>query len=507
MPAAPLPTHVPVLIVGAGFAGLCAAIKLRDAGHRVLVVERGDDVGGTWRVNTYPGCRCDVPSLVYSYSFAQKPDWHSAYSPQPQILDYLRGIARDYDVLPLIRFGVELEQAAWDDDAQLWRVQTSAGELTCRHLVAATGGLSEPSIPQLPGAETFAGPAWHSAEWRHDVDLAGKRVGVVGTGASAIQFVPEVVRAAGSMTLFQRTPTWVMPRRDRRFTDREKRLHRMVPGLQRVRRTATYLALESRIIGFAHRPEILRLGERIALRHLEAQVPDPDLRAKLTPTFRLGCKRVLMSNDYYPALAAPTSEVVTDRIVEMTPRGIVTAAADGTRTEHPLDAVIWGTGFRITDPPIASRLVGRAGQTLAQTWSETGMQALRGMTISGFPNFFMLVGPNTGLGHNSIVLMIEAQVRYLVDLLRKAAAVGMPALDVRPQAQQAYNERLQRDLAGTVWNTGGCMSWYLDRHGRNTTLWPHSTMAFIAAMRTADLAEYADPAALPTGPRSEPVAA
>jgi len=499
-----LPDRVPVLIVGAGFAGLCAAIKLRAAGHQVLIVERGDDVGGTWRVNTYPGCRCDVPSLVYSYSFAPKPDWQSAYSPQPQIFDYLRGVARDYDLYPLIRFGVELRAAQWDDQRNQWHVETSAGALDCDVLVAAVGGLSEPSVPELPGAERFAGPTWHSAQWRHDVDLDGKRVGVVGTGASAIQFVPEIGPRAAHLTLFQRTPTWVLPRRDRPFSAREKRLHREVPGLQRARRTATYLALESRVIGFAHHTRILELGERVARRHLERQVPDPDLRAKLTPTFRLGCKRVLMSNDFYPALAAPNADVVTDRIVEMTAAGVVTEAADGTRTEHPLDAVVWGTGFKVSDPPIAALVTGRGGRTLADTWAERGMQALRGLAISGFPNFFMLVGPNTGLGHNSIILMIEAQVGYLVDLLDKARAAGIPALDPRADAQAAYNRRLQDDLGHTVWNTGGCMSWYLDRHGRNTTLWPGSTIRFIREMRSADLGEYADPGREPGGAAPAP---
>lgn len=503
-----LPDHAPILIVGAGFAGLCAAIKLRESGREVLVIERGDDVGGTWRVNTYPGCACDVPSLVYSYSFAPNPDWQSSYSPQPQIHAYLRGIARDYDLVRLIRFGVELQHAAWDSAAGHYRVATSAGDLTCDVLVAATGGLSEPSIPRIAGAETFRGPMWHSAEWRHDVDLSGKRVAVVGTGASAIQFVPHLQRAASHLTLFQRTAPWVMPRRDRPFTPGEKRLHRAFPALQRARRTATYLAIESRIVGFTKRPGLLRLGEKIALKHLESQVSDPVLRAKVTPHFRLGCKRVLMSNDYYPALAAANAEVVTDRITAISPSGVVTESPDGRRTEHPADAIVWGTGFAINDPPVATRLTGADGRTLVEHWRERGMHALRGTAISGFPNFFILVGPNTGLAHNSIVLMIEAQVGYLVDLLDKAQRAGRRVLDARADVQEAYNDRLQRELAGTVWNTGGCMSWYLDVHGRNTTLWSGSTVRFIRQMRTADLDEYVDPKpAAPAGSPRERVTA
>lgn len=483
-----LPGHAETVVVGAGFAGLCAAIRLRDAGHQVLVLERGDDVGGTWRVNTYPGCACDIPSLVYSYSFAPKPDWQSTYSPQQQIFDYLRGVARDFDVLPLIRFGVELRHAAWDEAAGRWRLETSAGELTCDVLVAATGPLSEPAVPDIKGASSFRGQTWHSAEWRHDVDLAGKRVAVVGTGASAIQFVPHVQQEAGHLTLFQRTATWIMPRRDRRFASWEKWLHRLVPGVQRLRRTATYASLESRIVGFTRWPGLLRLAEKVALRHLHSQIADPEVRAKLTPDFRLGCKRVLMSNTFYPALAAPNADVVTDRIVELTPDGIVTESPDGSRTEHRVDVVIWGTGFRVTDPPIADAVRGVGGRSLGEHWRESGMQALRGLAVHGFPNFFILVGPNTGLGHNSIVLMIEAQLRYLVDLLRQAGTAAV--LEPHAEAQRAWTDRMQRDLATTVWNTGGCSSWYLDEHGRNTTLWPGSTMRFIRELRRADLAEY-----------------
>jgi cation diffusion facilitator CzcD-associated flavoprotein CzcO len=487
----PLPQHVETVIVGSGFAGLCSAIKLDEAGrHDYIVFERSAEVGGTWQANSYPGCACDVPSHLYSFSFAPNPDWRHAFSRQPQIFDYLKGIAAKYGLYPRIRLNTAMTGATWDNDTGRWRIETTTGSLTADNLILGAGGLSDPSVPNIAGLEAFEGTTFHSATWDHDHDLSGERVAVIGTGASAIQFVPFVTQAAVHMTLFQRTAPWVLPRQDRPYRGFERWLNRRVPGLQRSIRVRMYAMREIWLIGFALKPSILKLGERVALRFLAKQVPDPVLRAKLTPNFRLGCKRVLLSNDYYPALTQPNAEVVTDRIVEVLPKAIVTESADGERIEHPVDTIIFGTGFHVTDPPSASYVRGRDGRTLAEHWADTGMSALHGMAIAGFPNLFMLVGPNTGLGHNSIVLMIEAQVGYLVDLLDKMQAADIGEVEPKRGVQDDYNEGLQRKLERTVWSTGGCQSWYLDANGRNTTLWPTFTFEFMRQLRHVDLGEF-----------------
>jgi cation diffusion facilitator CzcD-associated flavoprotein CzcO len=465
-------------------------VRLRADGETdVVVLERGDDVGGTWRDNTYPGCACDVPSHMYSFSFAPNPDWSQAFSPQPEIQAYLQRVARDQGVVPLVRLRTELLGARWDDAAQEWHLSTSRGDVVCTVLVLATGGLSDPSVPSLPGLDSFRGTVFHSATWDHGHDLTGERVAVVGTGASAVQFVPHVQRRASRLVLFQRTAPWVLPRRNRRISAAEKALYRRVPAAQRATRAGIYAGRESWILGFAN-PPVMAVVERIARRHLARQVPDPELRRVLTPRYRLGCKRVLLSNDYYPALVQDNVTVVPDRVVEVTERGVVSEAADGTRTEHEVDTVVFGTGFRTTDPPVVHRVVGRDGRTLAEHWAARGMQALHGTAIAGFPNLFFLVGPNTGLGHNSIVFMIEAQVEHLADALRLVQGRGAGAIEAAQDAQDAYNARVQAALSGTVWNAGGCSSWYLDAHGRNTTLWPTFTWRFRREVRRVDPAEY-----------------
>jgi cation diffusion facilitator CzcD-associated flavoprotein CzcO len=487
-----LPEHVETAIVGAGFAGLCTAIKLDQIGHgNYLILERDSEVGGTWHANTYPNCACDVPSHLYSFSFAPNPDWKHSFSRQPQILDYLKDVAHRYDLYRSIQFETPVTGAAWDDDRGVWVVETSRGSLTADRLVLGAGGLSEPSVPSLPGLERFEGTTFHSARWNHEPDLSKDRVAVIGTGASAIQFVPHVQQHAAQLSLFQRTAPWVMPRQDRRYTAVERRLNKVFPGLQRAIRTRIYALRELTLVGFIVNPAILKVAERISLQMLHKQVADPDLRAKLTPHFRLGCKRVLLSNDYYPALAQPNVDVVTDRIVDVQPRAIVTESSDGQQVEHAVDTIIFGTGFHVTDPPAASYVRGRDGRTLAEHWAETGMSALHGMAIAGFPNLFMLVGPNTGLGHTSIVLMIEAQVGYLTDLIEKMESRGLTQAEPTREAQDAYNETIQHKLERTVWNTGGCQSWYLDANGRNTTLWPTFTFEFMRQLRHADLAEFA----------------
>ena len=480
-PAGPraLPAAVQVAVIGSGFAGLGTAVALKRAGRSDFVVlERAEDVGGTWRDNAYPGCACDVPSHLYSFSFAPNPDWTRSFSSQPEIQAYLQRTAREHGVLPHLHTGVELLEARWDDAQRRWHLRTSRGELTAEVLVSGAGALSEPSIPDLEGLGDFAGTTFHSAAWRSDHDLAGERVAVIGTGASAVQFVPHVQRQAAHLTLFQRTAPWVLPRRDRPIPALERALYRRFPLAQKLARGGIYALRESWVLGFRYDQRVMRLAEKEALRVLDRQVPDPGLRARLTPTYRLGCKRVLLSNAYYPALSQPDVEVVTDRIVRVLPHAVVTADAEGSETAHEVDTIVFGTGFKVTDQPIAERLVGRDGRTLAQHWERTGMQSLHGATTAGFPNLFLMVGPNTGLGHTSIVYVVETQAEYVLQALAAMDAAGVTALEPRQQVQDRWNADLQRQLAHTVWNQGGCASWYRDAEGRNTTLWPTFTFSF-----------------------------
>jgi cyclohexanone monooxygenase len=475
MAPTPLPSQVDHLIVGSGFAGLCAAIKLLEDGETDLVViEKADDVGGTWRDNTYPGACCDVPSQLYSFSFTRNPDWSSSYSPQPEIQAYLRRVADDHGLRDRICFGTALERAVWDETAQRWRCRTSSGEVSAKVLITATGGLSEPRLPDIDGLDTFAGALFHTARWDHSVDLTGRRVAVIGTGASAIQVVPEVQKIASHLDVYQRTAPWVIPRNDRHYSRPERAALRHVPALGRLYRAGIYWSHEGYVPMFTWQPKLGLPAEKAALANLRHGVHDPALRAKVTPTFRIGCKRVLRSNTYYPAPAADNVDVVTDPIARVTPTGVVTA--DG--VEHPVDVIVVATGFWTTEQPIAERIVGRAGRCLTDEWADSGMSAYKGTTVHGFPNLFVLTGPNTGQGHTSVVFVIESQVAYLRDALRTMRARRLGALEPRASAQRRWNAGVQRRMRRTVWNTGGCSSWYLDSHGRNTVLWPKSTFTF-----------------------------
>jgi cation diffusion facilitator CzcD-associated flavoprotein CzcO len=479
------PPHFRVAIVGTGFSGLGMAIRLKQEGIEDFVVfERAGDVGGTWRDNTYPGAACDVPSHLYSFSFAPNPEWSRTFSQQPEIQDYLRRCAGHFDVLPHVRFHHEVTGASWDEERQRWLVDTSAGRFTAQVLVAGMGPLSEPSIPHIPGIERFEGAAFHSAQWDHGVDLRGRRVAVIGTGASTIQVVPEIQPQVEKLHLFQRTPPWVMPHPDRPISDRERRLYRRFPLAQRAMRAAVYWARETFVLPFLHK-RLARLPETVARKHIASQVPDRELRRKLTPDYTIGCKRILISNDYYPAVSQRNVELVTDGIREVRERSIV--CTDG--SEREIDAIVFGTGFRVTDMPAAELIRGRSGRSLAEVWAGS-MQAYLGTSIAGFPNLFMIVGPNTGLGHNSMVFMIESQLAYVLDALRTMDARGVASVDVRPEVQDAYNAELQEGLRDTVWSTGGCVSWYLDDTGRNTTLWPGSTWPFRRRTRRFDPAAY-----------------
>jgi cation diffusion facilitator CzcD-associated flavoprotein CzcO len=481
-----LPGHVRIAIIGAGFAGVGAGIRLHQSGRSdFIILERAASIGGTWRDNSYPGCTCDIPSHIYSYSFAPNPSWSHSFSRQPEILGYLSQVAERYRLPGHIRLETEVREARWDPAAVRWRVRTTGGDLTADVLLAAGGPLSNPAIPDLPGLDTFPGQVFHSARWDHAADLAGRRVAVVGTGASAIQIVPQIQPVVQRLMLFQRTPAWVMPRRDRRISEAEKWLYRRVPLAQRAVRRVLDLSRESLVVGFVQRPALLRAAQRIAAGHLARSVKDPELRAKLTPRYVLGCKRILLSSDYYPALIQPNAEVIACGLAKVD--GHTLTAQDGTAREA--DAIIFATGFHVTDMPLGSHLYGAAGVSLAEAWGGD-MRALRGTTVAGFPNLCLLIGPNTGLGHNSLIHIIEAQLSYVLDYLDALDRTGAAALDARAAAEQHWNAEVQRRMQSTVWMTGGCVSWYLNAAGRNPTLWPGSVGRFRRATRRLDLAEY-----------------
>jgi cation diffusion facilitator CzcD-associated flavoprotein CzcO len=485
-PAGALPGHVRVAIIGAGLSGLGAGIRLRQAGVADFVIlERATSVGGTWRDNTYPGCACDVPSHLYSYSFAPNPDWSHSFSRQPEIWRYVEDVTDQYGLRGHLVLGADVIRADWDAGPARWRLRTSRGEITADVLVCASGPLSEPSLPDVPGLADFAGEVFHSARWDHRYDLDGKRVAVVGTGASAIQIVPKIQPEVKRLVLFQRTPAWIVPRRDRRITALEKRLYRQVPAVQRLARLGIYISRESLVGGFTKHPAVLKAAQRMALRNLEKSISDPGLKARLTPDYVMGCKRILISSDFYPALQRPNVQVVASGLAKVD--GNTLTAKDGTSCE--VDAIILATGFHAVDTPIAERLYGPDGVSLAQAWNGD-MRALRGTTIAGFPNLCMIIGPNTGLGHNSMIYMIESQLNYIVDYLATLDRTGAAALDTRPAAQQAWCDDIERRMASTVWTTGGCVSWYLNAAGRNPTLWPGSTIGFRRATRHLDPAEY-----------------
>ena len=484
-PAPHTPRHVRVAIVGAGFSGLGLAIRLKQHGiDSFVLLERADDIGGTWRDNIYPGCACDVPANLYSFSFAPNPQWSHIYARQPEIWTYLRRCVRRFGLQDHIHFGHEVRNASWDDEQGQWRIDTTGGELTADILALGNGPLSEPALPAIPGLERFGGTVFHSAQWDHGHDLSGERVAVIGTGASAIQFVPQIQPRVGHLSLFQRTPPWIIPRGDRCLSEREKLLYRALPIAQYLERAKIYWRNELTVVGLVYQPDKMKAAEKLAQRHLEAQVADPELRAKLTPTYRLGCKRILLSDDFYPALTRDNVELVTERIREVRAGSIVTE--DG--AEHAVDTIILATGFHVTDNPSYRRLHGRDGRSLAEVWS-SGPQAYLGTTVAGFPNLFLLSGPNTNLGHNSIIFMIECQVNYIVRCIRELARAGLRWLDVRREAMTRFNAVLGRRLDATVW-AGGCTSWYKTSSGKITNNWPGFSVDYWRRTRRPNFADF-----------------
>jgi cation diffusion facilitator CzcD-associated flavoprotein CzcO len=477
---------VRVAIVGSGFSGLGMAIRLKQEGiEDFVVLERADEVGGTWRDNTYPGCQCDIPSLLYSYSFAPNPNWTRVYPLQEEIQAYLRDCAERFEVLDHIRFGAEVQDAEWDDEAAVWRLQTAAGPVTAQILVSGVGGLSEPAPPAIPGLDSFEGKIFHSARWDHEHDLTGERVAAIGTGASAIQFIPKIQPKVGRLHLFQRTPPWVLPDPDRPISPAEQRLFRAFPPARRLARTLIYWIFELTVLGTMKDRRLVRPIENQGRRHLERQVPDPDLRAKLTPDYTIGCKRILLSDEYYPALQAPNAEVVTDRITEITPRGIRTQ--DG--VEREVDTIILGTGFNLHNHPAFAHVRGRDGRTLGDMW-QGSPRAYLGSTVAGFPNYFTLVGANSAGGFNSIVFTSEAHINYVLECLRVMDERGLRSVEVRRDVYEDWEREVEHRLRNSVWNAGGCTSWYLDEKGNNNVWWPGFTVSLWRQTRRFDLANY-----------------
>lgn len=473
-----------VIVLGGGFAGLGAAIKLREAGITdFLLLEKAGELGGVWRENTYPGCACDVPSALYSYSFAPNPSWSRVFAGQAEIKRYLQRTAEQHGVLPHVRFHHEALSSHWSDADGCWIIRTTAGEFRARFAIMACGPMHEPVYPDVPGLKEFAGEIFHSARWRHDLDLRGKRVAVIGTGASAIQFVPEIQPLVGKLTVFQRTPHWVLPKMDQTLPPLVQRLFKRLPLTQMALRGAVFGIFET-LNGGMQSKAAMKQFQRLGVYNLRRAIKDPELRRKLTPNYIIGCKRVLQSNDWYPALAQQNVEVVASGLREV--RGKTLIAADGSSRE--VDVIILGTGFEIAEPPIAKRVHGRDGRSMAEVWAGSP-QGYMGTMVAGCPNGFLMFGPNIAVS-SSAFLIIEAQLAYIMDALKQARAQGITTIEPDPVRIAEFNDRVQEALKDTVWNTGGCTSYFIDSNGRNSTVWPWTTLEMRRQLSRFKLDEY-----------------
>lgn len=475
-----------VIIIGTGFGGLCMAIQLRNAGIETFtLLEKASGVGGTWRDNTYPGAACDVQSHLYSFSFEPKHDWSRKFGLQPEILDYMQHCVEKYDLAGHIQFNNEVASAVFNEATNTWTVTTTDGESqTADIIVTATGQLNQPAWPNIPGLDTFAGTTFHSARWDHNYDLSGKNVGVIGTGASAIQFVPEIVPKVRALSLFQRSAAWVLPKPDRPFYKWEQALFQKIPAWDRIYRSLIYWKNESRALAFTRFNSLLELFAWQAKRFAKHQVRDPEKFRHLIPDYKIGCKRILISNDWYSAVDQSHVELVTTGIERVVEEGLITT--DGAL--HRLDAIILGTGFAASDFLSPMEITGRNGASLNQAWA-TGSEAYKGITVSGFPNLFMLYGPNTNLAHNSIVYMLESQVRYVLGCINTLSATPGAAMDVKPDRLKTFSEGVQAKLKDSVWESG-CHSWYLDSDGKNTVNWPGFTFTYRKATREVNPDDY-----------------
>lgn len=474
------------IIIGSGFGGIGMAIQLQKAGHKdIKIIEKAHGVGGCWRDNTYPGAACDVPSHLYSYSFEKNFPWSKRFAPQKEILTYQQQVAAKYKVDKLCQFNTEVLSANFQEDKGLWELETTQGNFACRFLIAATGQLSVPSQPNLKGLESFKGQVFHSARWPENLDLSGKKVAVVGTGASAIQFVPEVTKTAAEVTLFQRSAPYVLPKPDRRYSKAEKTLLSRLPIIRSLERLGLYSAYETRVLGFgALHKHTMTLFELNFKRFLRQQIKDKALRDKLTPDYPMGCKRILLSNNYYPALAQSHVTVENQGIDQVTANSIRTTTGE----EHAADVIIFGTGFKAADFLSPINVTGSQGRTLTQAW-EDGAEAYKGVSVAGFPNLFILYGPNTNLGHNSIIYMLESQFEYVLRCVKAVSKKKARTLDVKEKVMRRFNDGIQEQIDGTVWQAG-CTSWYQNASGKNTNNWPTFTFKYRALTHNVDPEDY-----------------
>jgi cation diffusion facilitator CzcD-associated flavoprotein CzcO len=476
-----------IAVVGAGFAGIGTAIQLQKAGiHSFTIFERAGEIGGTWRDNTYPGAACDVPSHVYSFSFEQTPEWSRMYAESGEIQQYLLDCVEKHGLRRHLRLNTAVTEARFDEQRGLWSLTTSAGDtMMARVVVSGVGGLVDPALPDVDGVDRFRGEMFHTARWNHDYDLSGKRVAVIGTGASAVQVVPAIAPKVGKLSVFQRTAAWVVPKRDQAISERAKRRYRKHPLALRLRRTLMFFMSE--MLGpiiMLDAPRLSRIGERISEKHLEHCVADAGLREKLRPTFQFGCKRMLISDDYWPAFERNNVELVTDRITEINGGGIVTANG----REHPVDAIIFATGFALGLATAPFPVTGLGGKTLDDAWRD-GAVAYKGMTVSGFPNWFIIMGPNTGPGHTSVLVYTESQIAYALQAIRRMISCRLRYVDVRQEVQDRYNEGLQKRMKHMVWSSG-CNSWYLSDDGKNHALYPGFASEYCLRIRRFRPAEY-----------------
>jgi len=479
-------THVyDCIVIGAGISGIAAAYKMIQADyHDFVVLEKADRVGGTWRDNTYPGCGCDVPSALYSFSFAPSHQWSHLFAKQAEILTYLEQVTHQFKLIDKIKFKHELLSAKWDESQQQWNLQTTKGIFQAKTVVFSTGPITEPALPKIKGIETFNGEMFHSARWNHVVDLTGKRIAVIGTGASAIQFIPQIQPVAKKIVVFQRTAPWVLPKVDLSLNETAKGVIEKYPVIQQLWRSSVAQILNGINFGLRH-PQLLEPINVLSKQLLKLQIPDSTLRKHVTPNFSIGCKRLLFANNYYPALQQANVQLVPQGLVEIQRNQVI--AANGDRQE--VDVIIWGTGFEVSHPPIGQRVYDAQGQLLAERWQDSSPEAFLGTSLEQVPNAFLVLGPNI-LVYDSFIGIAEAQLDYIISGLLQMKNQQIKRMEIKPEVLRQHNHAVQKHLQTTVFNRGGCKSYYLDQNGRNFAAWPWSLKHLKQKLQKLDLEHY-----------------